>query len=116
VVLVVEHEASRGGRWLRSRRTRLALWIAVFEAALVVFGVIPRWPAFVVALGLLVFYVFVGRNVRSHTVRQLSWIGAVSQLLIVALPALLALITFAAIVAVAILAAIALAFLFLDRR
>ena len=43
-------------------------------------------------------------------------IGAVSQLLIVALPALLALITFAAIVAVAILAAIALAFLFLDRR
>jgi hypothetical protein len=32
------------------------------------------------------------------------------------LPALLALITFAAIVAVAILAAVALAFLFLDRR
>ena len=116
MVLVVEHDTSRGGRWLRLHRTRLALWIAVIEAALVVFGVIPRWPAFVVALGLLVFYVFVGRRVRSDTVRQLSWIGAVSQLLIVALPALLALITFAAIVAVAILAAIALAFLFLDRR
>lgn len=116
MVLVVEHESSRGGRWLCLHRTRLALWIAVFEAALVVFDVIPRWPAFVVALGLLVFYVFVGRNVRSDTVRHLAWIGAVSQLLIVALPALLALITFAAIVAVVILAAIALAFLFLDRR
>lgn len=116
MVLAVEHESSRSGRWLRLRRTRLALWIAVFEAALVVFGVIPRWPAFVVALGLLVFYVFVGRNARSDTVRHVSWIGAVSQLLIVALPALLALVTFVAIVAVAIMAAVALAFLFLDRR
>ena len=116
MVLVVEHESSRSGRWLRDHRTRLALWIAVFEAALVIFGVIPRWPAFVVALGLLVFYVFVGRKVRSDTIRHVSWIGAVSQLLIVALPALLALVTFVAIVVVAILAAIALAFLFLDRR
>ena len=114
--LVVEHESSRSGRWLRLRRTRLALWIAVFEGALVVFGVIPRWPAFVVALGLLVFYVFVGRKVHSDTVRHVSWIGAVSQLLIVALPALLGLVTFVAIVLVAILAAGALAFLFLDRR
>lgn len=116
MVLAVEHESSRSGRWLRNHRTRLGLWIAVFEAALVIFGVIPRWPAFVVALGLLVFYVFVGRKVRSDTIRHVSWIGAVSQLLIVALPALLALVTFVAIVVVAILAAIALAFLFLDRR
>jgi len=116
MVLVVEHESSRAGRWLRLHRTRIALWIAVFEAALVVFGVIPRWPAFVVALGLLVFYVLVGRSVRSDTVRHISWIGAVSQLLIVALPAVLALITFAAIVLVVILAGVALAFLFLDRR
>ena len=116
MVLVVEHESSRGGRWLRHHRTRLALWIAVLEAALVVFGVILRWPAFVLAVALLAFYVFVGRNVRNDAVRHLSWIGAVSQLLIVALPALLALLTFAAVVAVVILAAIALVFLFLDRR
>jgi hypothetical protein len=116
VVLVVEHESSRGGRWLRLHRTRLALWIAVLEAALVVFGVIPRWPAFILALALLAFYVFVGRNVRSDTVRHLSWIGAVSQLLIVVLPALLALVTFVAVVVLAILAAVALAFLFVDRR
>ena len=116
MVLVVEHESSRGGRWLRLHRTRLALWIAVLEAALVLFGVIPRWPAFVLALALLAFYVFVGRNIRSDAVRHVSWIGAVSQLLIVVLPALLAVVTFAAIVAVAVLAVIALSFLFLDRR
>jgi hypothetical protein len=116
MVLVVEHESSRSRRWLRLHRTRLALWIAVFEAALVVFDVIPRWPAFVVALGLLVFYVLVGRNIGSDTVRHVSWIAAVSQLLIVALPALLAVLTFVAIGAVALLAVVALAFLFVDRR
>ena len=116
MVLVAEHESSPGGRWLRRNRTRIALWIAVVEAVLVVFDVIPRWPAFFAALGLLALYIFVGRRLRSDTLRQSSWIGAVSQLLIVALPFLLALLTFAAFVALAILALVALGFLFLDRR
>lgn len=116
MVLVVEHGSSRSGRWLRKNRTRLALWIAVIEAALVVLGVIPRWPAFVLALALLAFYFVVGRNLRSDTIRNASWVAAVSQLLIVALPAILALLTFAAVVLIAILAFLALAVLFLDRR
>jgi hypothetical protein len=115
VVLVVEHGTSRGGRWLRRYRTRTALWIAVVEAALILFGVIPRWPAFFLAAALIVFWIFVGRNVRSDALRQVTWIGATSQVMIVALPALLAVLTFAAFVALAILAAVALAFLFLDR-
>lgn len=115
MVLVVEHGTSRGGRWLRRYRTRAALWIAVVEAALVVFRAIPRWPAFVVAVGLIAFWAVVGRNVRSDTVRQVTWIGAASQIMIAALPFLLALLTFAAFVALAILAVVALAFLFLDR-
>jgi hypothetical protein len=116
VSLVVEHGSSRSGRWLRKNRTRLALWIAVVEGALVIFGVFPRWPAFVLGLALLAFYLVVGRNVRSDTIRQASWIGAVSQLLIVALPLILPLVTFAAILLLAILAVLAVAFLFLDRR
>ena len=72
-----------------SEPQRLALWIAVVEAALVVFDVFPRWPAFVLGLALLAFYVVVGRNVRNDTIRQASWIAAVSQLLIVALPLIL---------------------------
>jgi hypothetical protein len=116
VVLVVEHGTSRGGRWLRRYRTRTALWIAVVEAALILFGVIPRWPAFFLAVALILFWIFVGRNVRSDTFRQVTWIGASSQLMIAALPFLIAVLTFAAFVALAILAAVALAFLFLDRR
>jgi hypothetical protein len=115
MVLVVEHGTSRGGRWLRRYRTRAALWIAVIEAALIVFGAIPRWPAFFLAVALIVFWAFVGRNVRSDTFSQVTWIGAASQIMIVALPFLLALLTFAAFVALAILALVALAFLFLDR-
>jgi hypothetical protein len=110
VVLVVEHGTSRGGRWLRRYRTRTALWIAVVEAALILFGVIPRWPAFFLAAALIVFWIFVGRNVRSDT------LGATSQLMIAALPFLVAVLTFAAFVALAILAAVAVAFLFLERR
>ncbi|HET9674599.1 MAG TPA: hypothetical protein VFP31_07275 [Gaiellaceae bacterium] len=116
MVLVVEHGSSRSGRWLRRNRIRIALWIAVIEAALVIFHVVPRWPSFFLALALLAFYFFVGRNLRSDTIREASWIAAVSQLLIVALPAILALLTFAAIVLLAILAFLALAVLFLDRR
>jgi hypothetical protein len=115
VVLVVEHGTSRGGRWLRRYRTRTALWIAVVEAALVVFGAIPRWPAFFLAVALILFWMLLGRKVGSDTIRQLTWIGAASQIMIVALPFLLALLTFAAFVALAILAMVALAFLFLDR-
>jgi hypothetical protein len=116
VSLVVEHGSSRSGRWLRKNRTKLALWIAVVEAALIIFGVLPRWPTFVLGVALLAFYVVVGRNVRSDTVRQASWVGAVSQLFIVALPLILPLLTLAAIVLLGILAVIAIAFLFLDRR
>jgi uncharacterized membrane protein YphA (DoxX/SURF4 family) len=116
MVLVVEHGTSRGGRWLRRYRTRAALWIAVVEAALILFGVIPRWPAFALAAALIIFWFLVGRNVRSDTVRQVTWIGAASQIMIAALPVLLAVLTFAAFAALAILAAVALAFLFLDRR
>jgi hypothetical protein len=116
VVLVVEHGSSRSGRWLRKNRTRLAVWVAVVEAALVIFGVFPRWPAFVLGLALLAFYFVVGRNVRNDTIRQASWIAAVSQLFIVALPLVLPLLTLAAIVLLGILAVVAIGFLFLDRR
>ncbi len=50
MTVVVEHGSSRSGRWLRRNRIRIALWTAVVEAALVLFGVIPKWPAFLVAI------------------------------------------------------------------
>jgi hypothetical protein len=116
VVLVVEHGSTRSGRWLRRHRLRVALWVAVLEGLLVLVGVIPRWPAVGVAVLLVAFYVLVGRKLTTDAARQLSWIGAVSQVLVALLPLLLALLTMIAIIALVVLAAIALALLFLDRR
>lgn len=116
MVLVVEHGSSPSGRWLRKYRGRLALWIAVAEGLLVLLGVIPRWPALLVAAGLLLFYVLVGRNLSSDKLREVSWIAAVSQLFIALLPVLVALLTFAAIFALAVLAVVALGLLWFDRR
>jgi hypothetical protein len=116
MTVVVEHASSRSGRWLRRHRTRIAFWIAVVEAALVVFGLIPKWPAFLVAVALLALYVLVGRNVGSDTVRQTSWIAAVSQLLIVVLPVLIGLVTLVAFVVLAILVVVGLVVLLAGRR
>jgi hypothetical protein len=116
VALVVEHGSSRGGRWLRRNRLRFAFWIAVVEGVLVLFDVIPLWTALGVAALLLLFYLFVGRNVPSDAGRELSWIAALSQLLVAILPVLAALLTMVAIIALVVIAAVALALLFLDRR
>jgi hypothetical protein len=116
MTVVVEHGSSRSGRWLRRNRIKIALWTAVIEAALVLFDVIPKWPAFLVAVGLIALYAFVGRGLRSDTLRQASWIAAVSQLLIVVLPLLVGIVTLVAFVVLAILVVVALVFLFVGRR
>lgn len=113
---VVEHGSSRGGRWLRANRLKIAFWIAVVEGILVLLDVIPTWPAIAVAALLLLFYVFVGRRLPMDSGREISWIAAFSQLLVAILPVLLGLLTMVAIIALVVLAAIALALLFLDRR
>ena len=59
---VLEHRSTRGGRWLRAKRTRIALGIAVVEGLLVVLDVIDWWVAvaFAIALVLGVVLVVVG--------------------------------------------------------
>jgi len=116
VTIVVEHDSTRGGRWLRRYRARLALWIAVAEGVLVLLGVIPGWTALLVAAGLLLFYVLLGRNLPTDTARQLSWIAAVSQLFVALLPILVAVVTVAAVIALVVLALVGLALLAVDRR
>ena len=116
MVLVAAHGSSRTGRWLRQHRLRLALWTAVAEGVLVLFDVIPGWVAVALAGALVLFYVVVGRRLSSESARQIAWVGAVSQLLVALVPALVALLTIAAIAALVIIAAVALVLLFADRR
>ena len=113
--LALDHGTSRGGRWLRTRRLRLALWIAVIEGVLVVVDVIPGLTALLAAAGVIAFYLFFGREARSP-VREASWIAAASQVCVALVPVLVLVIGALALVAVVILAAIALLVLFADRR
>lgn len=113
---MIEHGTTTTGRWLRERRLRFALWIAVIEGLLVLVDVIPRWLALVAVLGTLAFYWFVGRRLTSDAGRQASWIVAVSQLFVALVPALLFLLSTLAVIALAILVLVALIALFADRR
>jgi uncharacterized membrane protein len=103
--------------WLRHRRNRLAFWIAAAEAIVVaVAHDVSRWTVMVVAAIAVAIYWFWGRNARSETTRQLTWIFAASQVLAF-VAAILAIVigTFVLILA-AIFAAVALFILFTDRR
>jgi len=54
---VLEHGTTKSGRWLRARRTRLALWIAVIEGILVaVLHDFTRWTVVLIAIPLILLY------------------------------------------------------------
>lgn len=113
---VLEHRSSRTGRWLRERRLRIALWIAVIEGILVVFHAIPRLAALVGAAILIAFYFLVGRDLRSGLARQASWIAAASQAFVALVPLLVIVVGTLALIAVGIIAVLALFVLFADRK
>ena len=111
---VLEHGSTRSGRWLRRQRTTIALVIAVVEGILVVFGAINRPLAIVVAVGVIVLYLWVGRRLRPP-LHDVAWIAAVSQALVALIPLLFFVLAGVAFVAVAILALVALVVLFSRR-
>src|SRR5919202_4358417 len=106
---VIEHGGSRGGRWLRERRWRFALWIAALEGIVVAVAPhITRWTVIAIAAVALAFYVLVGRELKSDLARHAAWVVAASQLLAV-LVAIFAFVLFwLAIAAIAIFPAVAL--------
>jgi hypothetical protein len=112
----IEHGSTRFGRELRENRTRLAILLAIVEGVLVVVGAIDWWVVVVLAIAAVAFYVLRGRAARHNTVREVSWILAVSQLAVVLVPALVLVATALAIVALVFLALIALVVLLRDRR
>ena len=102
---VVEHRTSSAGRWLREHRLRIAVWIAVAEGILIVFGVVPGWIGLVAAAAIVGFYVVAGRSLASDAGREIALTAAMSQALVAVVP-LLAVV--AAAVAIAVLAVVAL--------
>lgn len=111
---VLEHGSTRSGRWLGRQRTTIALVIAVIEAILLVFGAINRPLAIVVAVAVIVLYLWIGRRLRPP-LHDVAWIAAVSQALVALIPLLLLVLTTVAVIAVAALAVVALIVLFSRR-
>jgi hypothetical protein len=112
----IEHGSTRGSRWLRLYRTRIAFWIAVVEAILLVFGAINRWAALLVAVLVIVGYFTIGMRLRSALARDVAWVAAVSQALVALVPILVILVGTLTLIAVGVLAVVALVVLFGDRR
>lgn len=112
----LEHGSSRTGRRLRVRRFQLALWIAVAEVVLVVFGVVPLWAAVGVAALLVVLHLAVGRKLRWDAARETSSIAAMSQVFAALVPALLLALGVLALVALLALAALAAVVVVASRR
>ena|SRR5437667_2427643 len=112
----IEHQTSRTGRWLRTRRVRIALWIAVIEGIIVALSPsFSRWTVVAVAIPLLAAYVFWGRNARSDTLRQVAWIAGASQALAVVVVIMAFILSWLALILAAIFALVALLFLLVDR-
>ncbi len=115
--LAIEHGASKPSRWLRQRRWRIALGIAVAEALVVaVSSHVSNWTVLLLAALALALYFFVGRESRSALVHELTWILGASQLLAVIAAILALVLTTLAFIVAAIFAVVALVVFFLDRR
>jgi hypothetical protein len=113
----IDHHSTRAGRWLRQRRLRIALWIAVLEGIVVAISSdVSRWTVIIVAVLAIALYAFAGRTTRWDTGRQISWILAASQALAVVVTILSFIVLWTALILVVIFAVIALVVLFGDRR
>ena len=114
---IIEGGGTRIGRWLRGRRVRLALWVAVIEGLLVALTPdLTKWTVLVIGAILLAFYMLAGRHMSWDVGRQLSWIAAASQALAILVVIFAFVFKLVAIVAVVIFALVALAYLFSDAR
>jgi cation transport ATPase len=112
----IDHDSSRAGRWLRQRRLRTALWIAVIEAVLAAFSHdISRLTIIVLAALFVPVYFIWGRD-QGDTIRQVTWIAAASQALAVVAVLIAYLVGLLVLVIAGIFAAVALFLIFSDRR
>jgi hypothetical protein len=111
----IEHGSNSTSMWLRERRVRIALWIALIEGLLVVLHVINRWASIGVAVVVIALYFFAGRESGSPTLRQISWIAAVSQAALILVPIVIAIVGTVALIIVGLIAVVALVALFAER-
>lgn len=114
-LVVIEHRESRQQRFLREKRLEIALVVAAIEGILVLAGSTPWWAVVVAAAAAFGLHMWL-RATSVQSVRQLTWIAAVSQLVVVLVPVAAAVLTALAIVLLVLVALVALGTLLRDRR
>ena len=113
----IEAHSSRASRWLRERRLRLALWIAVIEGIVVAIrGDLSRWTVVVIAALVLLVYMSLRDRITWDAARQVIWIVAASQVMALLVVILAFVVGLIALVLVGLFAVLALVYLFSDLR
>jgi hypothetical protein len=114
---VIDSDSTRVGRWLRARRVRLAIWVAVAEGLIVALeNDISKWTVMILAIAVLALYFVVGRDLKWDVGRQLAWIAAASQVLALLVAVFAFIVWGIALGAVVVLAILALVYLYSDLR
>jgi hypothetical protein len=114
---MIEAGTTRGGRWLRERRIRIALWVAAIEGLIAALSAdIGRWTIIALAVIVLAFYMLAGRHLKWDVARELSWIAAASQVLAILVVIFAFILKLVAIVVIVGFALLALVYLFTDHR
>jgi hypothetical protein len=114
---VIDARSSRASRWLRERRLRLALWIAVIEGIVVAIrGDVSRWTVVVIAALVLLLYMTLRDRIGWDAARQILWVVAASQVLALLVVILAFVVGLIALVLVGLFAVVALVYLFSDLR
>ena len=112
---VVEHRQGPTARWLHERRVSVAIAIAIAEGVLIVAGELSKALALVVAIGVVVLYFTLADRLRPAIGREIAWIAAVSQAIVMLVPVLVILIGTLTLIAIAVIGVIALVLLFSRR-
>ena len=114
---MIEAGSTRVGRWLRARRIRVAIWVAVVEGLIVALDHgVSRWTVMILAIAVLALYFAVGRNMRWDVGRQLAWIAAASQVLALLVVVLAFIVWGIELALVVLFALVALVYLYSDLR
>jgi len=112
---VVEHRESATSRWLHERRISLAIGVAILEGILIVAGELSKALALIVAIAVVVGYFMLSDRLKPGVGRQLAWIAAVSQAIVMLVPLLVIVIGTLTLIGIAVIGLIALALLFSRR-
>lgn len=97
-------------------RVKAALLIAGFEGLLLLFGRLSRWVVIAVAIPLVLAYVLRRRDLRPGLGRDLLWMVAVSQTMVVIAAILAFFIGLLFLILLGLFAAVAVALIYFDQQ